>query len=336
MASVPSFSVIITNHDYERWVGAAIASVMAQTWPQVQCIVVDDGSTDGSRAVIEAIPGITALFGPNEGQSRAAARGLAVATGDVVMLLDADDLLAPDACATIAAHWRDGIVAANFRLAVLRDDTPTDETLPVRPFHHGDHLAHFLATGGFTTAPTSGNAFSRVFVEEVFAHGEGLDANATDYWLCLSALLTDCTVVIDRVLGSYRIHGSNISSYGATRSIGQIQRELLTAHLAQRTAQTIAARHGRRFRRLPHIAGPYELKWYLLLRGAPSPKWRLPEIPRLWAIRRAVAAFARLEGLSLARRLSNILQIVAFAVLPRPLRRKLAVDGFGIRNDVGL
>jgi glycosyltransferase involved in cell wall biosynthesis len=336
MGSQPSFSVIIANHDYERWVGAAIASVLAQSWDAVECIVVDDGSTDGSRTVIESFDGIRSVFGPNRGQCRAVATGLALATGDVVMILDADDLLEPDACASVAAVWRPDLVAVNFRLAVLDDDRPTGETMPRAPFRSDDPLAHFLTTGGFVTAPTSGNAFARTFVEEVFAVGEGLDGNAVDYWLCLSAALTGPTIAIDRPLGRYRLHTGSVSGYGATRSIGQIQTELVTAHWAQRSAQAVAARHGRRFTALPHVAGPYELKWYLLLRGAPVRRKPLPEIPLFWAVARAITAFAHLDDLSPTRRLANMVQVLAFAVLPWTLRRRLALDHFRLRDDVGL
>ena len=56
-------SVVIPNYNYARFVGDAIDSALGLDWPHVEVIVVDDGSTDGSRAVIEAYgPRITALF----------------------------------------------------------------------------------------------------------------------------------------------------------------------------------------------------------------------------------------------------------------------------------
>lgn len=333
MTAKIAFSVIVTNHDYGAFVGDAIASVKAQTWDDVECIVVDDGSTDGSRGLIEAIPGITALFGPNEGQARAAARGFAVARGDVIVFLDADDRLDPEACAEIAGAWTDDLLAVMARLRVERDGRQTGDTVPATRFRCDDALDLFLACGSFVSPPTSGNAFARRLVAEVFETGDGLTANAVDYWLCLSALLAGPTRALDHALGSYRLHGANISAFGARRSIRQIRREIVTAADAQRSAQRIALAHGRRFTPLPHVAGAYELKWNLLLRGDPTGDPELPEIPFPWAVRRAVAAFARLDGAPLVRRLANIVQVVALAVLPWGLRRRLALRLYRLRDD---
>lgn len=46
-------SVVITNHDYAAYLGAAVDSALAQTWPDTEVVVVDDGSTDGSLALLK-------------------------------------------------------------------------------------------------------------------------------------------------------------------------------------------------------------------------------------------------------------------------------------------
>ena len=99
-------SVIITNYNYAAYLGEAIESVLAQTYERVECIVVDDGSTDNSRDVIAAYPQVKALFQANSRQAKAAKAGLRLATGSVIIFLDSDDYLHPDACSTVACQWR--------------------------------------------------------------------------------------------------------------------------------------------------------------------------------------------------------------------------------------
>lgn len=91
----PKVSVIITNYNYQQFVGLAIESVLKQTYPAYEIIVVDDGSTDRSIQVINKYPVI--LFKqPNQGVAVARNKGGHEATGDYLIFLDADDELAPD------------------------------------------------------------------------------------------------------------------------------------------------------------------------------------------------------------------------------------------------
>jgi hypothetical protein len=89
-------TVCINNHNYGAFVGAAVDSCLAQSHPRVEVVVVDDGSTDDSRQVLEGYgTRIRTIFQDNAGQSAAVNAGFAVARGDLVILLDADDLLLP-------------------------------------------------------------------------------------------------------------------------------------------------------------------------------------------------------------------------------------------------
>jgi glycosyltransferase involved in cell wall biosynthesis len=94
----PLVSVIVGNYNYAAYVGEAIESVLAQTHPRVEVIVVDDGSTDGSRAVIERYGDrVRALFKPNAGQGSVYNAGFRMAQGELVLFLDSDDVLLPTA-----------------------------------------------------------------------------------------------------------------------------------------------------------------------------------------------------------------------------------------------
>jgi len=94
-------SVVIPCFNAASYVGQAIDSALAQSHGDVEVIVIDDGSTDGSSEVIASFGArIRSEQLPHGGAPRARNRGLALATGQAVTFLDADDLLAHD---TIAA-----------------------------------------------------------------------------------------------------------------------------------------------------------------------------------------------------------------------------------------
>lgn len=107
-------SIVIPCYNAERFIDETLASVLAQDLADYEVIVVDDGSTDGSRALVEAHRGrfgdrLHLLSGPNQGASRARNNGTAQAIGRYIQYLDADDVLLPGAVAgRMAALERTG------------------------------------------------------------------------------------------------------------------------------------------------------------------------------------------------------------------------------------
>ena len=98
-----SVSIIIPCYNNAAFVGEAIKSALSQTVPDIEVIVIDDGSTDGSADVIRAFPEVTFISQLNSGVSTARNNGAKAATGSFLVFLDADDRLAPVA---IQAHLR--------------------------------------------------------------------------------------------------------------------------------------------------------------------------------------------------------------------------------------
>jgi glycosyltransferase involved in cell wall biosynthesis len=93
----PLASIVIPCYNAERWVGQAVQSCLDQTYRPIEIVVVDDGSTDGSRRLLERYgDAITLLTGPNQGGNAARNRGTAASRGDFIQNLDADDTLLPD------------------------------------------------------------------------------------------------------------------------------------------------------------------------------------------------------------------------------------------------
>ncbi len=90
-------SVLVPCYNAGAWVSATLDSVLAQTYRPLEIIVVDDGSTDDSAAVLQryAARGVTVVRQGNQGQTAALNRALQLARGDFVQYLDADDLLHP-------------------------------------------------------------------------------------------------------------------------------------------------------------------------------------------------------------------------------------------------
>lgn len=92
----PLVTVVIPCFNAERWIRQAIESVLNQSYPKIEVVVVDDGSTDGSLDVVRSFgDSVICTTGPNQGPSAARNRGLKMARGEWIQFLDADDLLHP-------------------------------------------------------------------------------------------------------------------------------------------------------------------------------------------------------------------------------------------------
>ena len=94
----PLVSILIPAHNAGAWLEATLRSALAQTWPNTEIIVVDDGSTDHTLAVARRFESsrVKVVSHPNQGASATRNRALSLAQGDYLQWLDADDLLAPD------------------------------------------------------------------------------------------------------------------------------------------------------------------------------------------------------------------------------------------------
>lgn len=93
----PLVSVVIPCYNDERWIREAIDSVLAQTYSEIEIIVVDDGSTDASLEIIRTYgDAVQWESGPNCGGGAARNRGFARAKGEYIQYLDADDYLLPE------------------------------------------------------------------------------------------------------------------------------------------------------------------------------------------------------------------------------------------------
>ncbi|MBV9996064.1 MAG: glycosyltransferase [Caulobacteraceae bacterium] len=116
----PRVSVLMPAHNAARWLGEAIESVLGQTLADLELLVVDDGSTDGSAEILRAFqqrdPRLKVLVQPRRGLCDALNHGLAAARAPLLARLDADDLAHPERlerqAAFLAAQPQTGLVGA--------------------------------------------------------------------------------------------------------------------------------------------------------------------------------------------------------------------------------
>ncbi len=229
---MPLISVIVTCYNYGRYVAQALESALAQSYPHVQIVVVNDGSTDDSLSVISRYADrVEIIDQPNGGNIAAYNRGFEASNGDIIVLLDADDVLAPDALASVAAAWSPRVAKVQYDLGIIDAD---GQDLG-RKFCHFD-LAYdaqraresFRRTGTYRWPVSVGNAYSRWYAREVFPLTKSLGPDGV---LNSVAPIYGEIVTIPRVLASYRVHGHNAWS---TRG-GDTQR--LPARIERRRAE---------------------------------------------------------------------------------------------------
>lgn len=113
----PSLSVIIPAYQAEKYIAQAVASVRQQNWPgEMEIIVIDDGSADQTVAVAENL-NVKVLRKSQGGAASARNMGLRTATGDLILLLDADDMLTPGSLDAMYDALTAGQVNAVFSMA---------------------------------------------------------------------------------------------------------------------------------------------------------------------------------------------------------------------------
>ena len=211
----PRVSVAINNYNYARYLGEAIASALAQSRPPDEVVVVDDGSTDGSREVIASYgDAVVPVLRSNGGQAAAMNTGFEASRGDVVIFLDSDDRLLPNAVERAVAGLRSGdvgragwdvrLIDACGNLAGHRsfDDAPDGD---IR-----DRLREEGPQGlVFSCPPTSANSWWREALREVFPIPEASWRISADTYLLAAVPLSHPVAHLHEVLTEYRLHGAN-------------------------------------------------------------------------------------------------------------------------------
>jgi glycosyltransferase involved in cell wall biosynthesis len=217
--SGPLVSVLINNYNYGRFLADAIDSALDQDYPSTEIIVVDDGSTDNSRHVIDTYAGrIISVLKTNGGQASAFNAGISVCQGEIVCFLDSDDLIDPSKVGRVVQLFRDHGLNSKPMLVhhLLRAKNETGEELrepPLGRTHPSPiNLYAFAKRHRFIareTGPTTSISINRAMVERLFPLPEKEVRLSADEFVALGASLLGEIYSLAEPLGSYRVHGDN-------------------------------------------------------------------------------------------------------------------------------
>jgi glycosyltransferase involved in cell wall biosynthesis len=209
--------IVITNHNYARFLPDAIESACAQTHPDVKVVVVDDGSSDSSQDVLRGFSDrVEVVLKEQGGQASAINAGAERCRGQVLLLLDGDDVLRPQAAERVATAFaaEPGLSKVQFPMAIVdAERRPTGE---LKPGGHlrapvGDQRAAELAFPfDIAWLPGGGTGFRTDAVRRILPIPEAdYPRSGADWYLVhLTALLGEAAL-LDEVCAEYRVHGGN-------------------------------------------------------------------------------------------------------------------------------
>jgi glycosyltransferase involved in cell wall biosynthesis len=225
-AAEPTVAAVIPVYNGADFVGEAIESVLGQTHPVSECIVVDDGSTDATAEVVRRFGDAVCLVQqPNTGVAAARNRGAAAATGRFVAFLDADDTWAPrklerqlEAAARLPEP---GLVLCDLEL--FDDMGSALGRVAMRP-GPGTLLDMVLFEGAQTVSCSSTALLERALFERMGGFDLVLSQSA-DWDFLARALLAAPVASVPEALVRYRVHGANMS-----RNVGLLERDMTYAY----------------------------------------------------------------------------------------------------------
>jgi GT2 family glycosyltransferase len=218
----PFVSVVIPCYNHERYVRTALQSVYEQTYRNIEIIVIDDGSTDSSRKIVEGVLSNCPfrhrfVTRENRGAPATINEGIAMSTGEFVNILNSDDWFhfgriarMVQGIALAGADW--GFSAVDF---VDENDRPVDTLHHATAYQQtcGSANIPFGDTVGFSflasnVAISSGNLFaSRALIDKLGGFRQYRYNHDWDF--CLRALWLSEPVFVDEALYSYRVHPGN-------------------------------------------------------------------------------------------------------------------------------
>jgi glycosyltransferase involved in cell wall biosynthesis len=222
----PLVSVVVPVYRGQRFLAAALDSVDAQTYRHVELIVVDDGSDDASAEIADAHAGARVLREPHRGVSAARNAGIAVAQGELVAFLDADD------------EWMPQKLERQIALMCARPEVAIVHTYVMTFFAPGTPLPPWLPADWRTVAqprycPSNWlvrrDAFAQIgLFDESFTTAEEYD------WLARARKAGLESAMLEDALVRWRLHEANVSHQQAEIRRGIMR--MLRSNITRRDA----------------------------------------------------------------------------------------------------
>jgi len=329
-------SIVINNHNYGRFLRDAIESALAQVYSAVEVIVVDDGSTDNSREIIQEYgERLIPVFKENGGQASALNAGFATSHGEVIIFLDADDVLMPSASRNVAEIFQSnpGIVRIQYRMQVVDEQgiyTGTVKPAPHIPVPYGD-VRRIALTFPFDMPwlPTSGNAFATEALRQIMPIPEkSYGRVGADWYLSHLTSLLGPVFFLDRIEACYRVHRSNhFELSNPTLDVDHIRQTILYCRTTNQYLQQYADRFGLTYRPGEILSVSYIANRMASLRLEVEhhplfgdTRWRLVKLGTVAAMRRF--------DVSMGLKFAFILWFIAMALVPKSLARLFARQFF--------
>jgi glycosyltransferase involved in cell wall biosynthesis len=208
-------------YNHERFVGAALESVLTQTFDDLEIIVIDDGSTDNTGAILDAFAAqcashpVTVVHQPNQGAHAAINHGLALARGEIVSLINSDDLYAPTRLAKLLSAMDDHGAGFVFSATRFIDDDGVECGNESYVSQLRDEIAHckmmanpLYALLRCNVAISTGNfCFRRELLKETGGFGSFRVCHDWDF--ILSATYLTPIRFVHESLYVYRLHRHN-------------------------------------------------------------------------------------------------------------------------------
>ena len=207
----PLVSVIITNFNYGHFIADAIRSVNNQDYPNIEIIVVDDGSTDNSIDVISKyLNSVKLITKINGGVSSARNYGVAVSKGDLIAFLDADDLWSEDKISKqVSKLINSGDELVYCKMKITDFKTTSKFSSEDR---HGNFKNHFIENPGKTPFPPSSVLLSRDLSKKVGRWNEDLRNAAEDFDYFRRCSNYSSFGVVDEYLLIHREHYESLTA----------------------------------------------------------------------------------------------------------------------------